>query len=351
MRRVEVGWAAGTRLGELSPDGSHVWGSADTWDRVWLRAADVVAVAGARFGLTVGEPVLLAEGLWNQSWKLRAASGRFVLRVIRPDLPLEQVRYEHNLNARLRERVSEVVAAVPGSDGDSVQTWGDVLVVVFPFVDGTVAASLPAAVWEPWAATMLARLHRAGLDLGVGQRPGALRVDQQPSLWSTVGPVLSEQLDATPETVGLLHGLDAEAAALDQWVQETAGAGRLGAVGVVHGDYNPRNLLTDTRGVVAVLDWETVQLDVLAAEVASAVFTAERPAAFWRVYRDAGGPLEDSHLDLLPGLARRQALLELQFAVDDAGRVKPQAVRKLREVTADLRRLPAVNDLDWVHRR
>ena len=130
-----------------------------------------------------------------------------------------------------------------------------------------------------------------------------------------------------------------------------AAADRLGTVGMVHGDYNPRNLLTDTRGVVAVLDWETVQLDVLAAEVAAAVFTAERPAAYWKAYRGAGSPLDAGDLALLPGLARRQTLLELRFAVDDAGRVKPQAVRKLREVTASLSRLPAVDDLDWVHRR
>ena len=348
---MESGWAAGTRLGELSPDGTHVWSSAGSWDRLWLRAADVVAVAVARFGLTVGEPLLLAEGLWNQSWRLTAGGGRFVLRVIRPDLPLEGVRYEHDVTARLRERVPEVVTAVPGLDGDTVQRWDDVLVVVFPFVDGQVAASWPAAVWEPWAAQMLARLHRAGLDLGVGQRPAALRVDQEPTLWATVGPVLSEQLPHTPETVGLLRGLDDAAAAFDQWVQEMAAAGRLGTVGVVHGDYNPRNLLTDTRGVVAVLDWETVQLDVLAAEVAAEVFLAARPGAYWKAYRAAGGPLDDGDLDLLPGLARRQTLLELRFAVDDTGRVKPQALRKLREVTATLSRLPAVDDLDWVQHR
>ncbi len=341
---MESGWAAGTRLGELSPDGTHVWGSAGSWDRLWLRAPDVVAVAGTRFGLTVGEPVLLADGLWNQSWRLTAGGNRFVLRVIRPDLPLEQVRYEHDVTARLRGQVPEVVAAAPASDGDTVQRWDDVLVVVFPFVDGTVAAGLPTAVWEPWAATMLARLHRAGLDLEVGQRPGVLRVDQEPTLWAAVGPVLAEQLDPTPETVDLLRGLDVEAAALDQWLQEMAAADRLGTVGMVHGDYNPRNLLTDTRGVVAVLDWETVQLDVLAAEVATAVFSAERPAAYWKAYRDAGGPLADADVVLLPGLARRQALLELRFAVDDTGRVKPQAVRKLREVTAALSRLPAVDD-------
>jgi Ser/Thr protein kinase RdoA (MazF antagonist) len=350
MDQVESEWAAGTRLGELSPDGSHAWGSAGSWDRLWLRAADVAAVAGERFGLGVGEPLLLAEGLWNQSWRLTAGGGRFVLRVIRPDLPIEDVRYEHDVTARLRARIPEVVAVIRGLDGDTVQVWGDVLVVVFPFVDGAVAATLPAAVWEPWAATMLARLHRTGLDLGVGQRPAARRVDQEPNLWATVGPVLTEQLQHTPETVYLLRGLDAEAAALDQWVQEMAADGRLGAVGLVHGDYNPRNLLTDARGVVAVLDWETVQLDVLAAEVAAAVFAAERPDPYWRAYRSAGGPLDDGDLALLPGLARRQALLELQFAIDAVGRVKPQALRKLREVSADLSRLPATDAIDWAER-
>ena len=195
------------------------------------------------------------------------------------------------------------------------------------------------------------QFHRLSVPPGEVRRPAARRVDQQPTLWATVGPVLSEQLDHTPETVGLLRGLDDAAAALDQWAQEMAAAGRLGTVGVVHGDYNPRNLLTDARGVVAVLDWETVQFDVLAAEVATAVFTAQQPAAYWRVYLDAGGPLDDGHLNLLPGLARRQALLELRFAVDDTGRVKPQALRKLREVTTALSRLPEGDDLDWVQHR
>lgn len=187
--QMEPELAAGTRLGELFSDGTRVWGSAGTWDRLWLRAADVMAAAGDRFGLTVGKPVLLADGLMNQTWRLTTDSGRFVLRVIRPDLPVEEVRYEHDITAHLRERIPEVVVPVPGVDGDTVQRWEAVLVVVFPFVDGTLAVTWPATVWEPWAAATLARLHRAGLDLGVGQRPGARRVDQESTLWATVGPV------------------------------------------------------------------------------------------------------------------------------------------------------------------
>lgn len=130
----------------------------------------------------------------------------------------------------------------------------------------------------------------------------------------------------------------------------TAGGGSAGQalkIGAVRGDFNPRNLLVAGSGIVAVLDWETVQLDALVTDLADVLAAADRPADHWRTYRGAGGPVDAAELDLVPGLARRRALLELRFAADGTGRAKPRAARKLREVTAALRALPAVDDPSW----
>lgn len=343
---MQDAWAAGTTLGELSPDATHVWGSAESWDPLWLLPAEAAAAAQQRYGLLVERPVLLAEGLWNKSWRVSSRSETFVLRVIRPDLDLGQVSYEHGTTARLHERVPEVVVALPGLDGLTVQRWGDMLITLFPFIVGATAATGHPSLWEPWAAQMLGRIHQAGMAAGIGQRPGAMRVDEQPTIWSTIGPVLWEQLDQTEETLALLRGMDAEAAALDSWLTEAI-ARRPLTIGTVHGDFNARNLLVDDERIVAVLDWETVQRDALLTDLADVLVVADRPPDYWRSYREAGGPVEEWELRLLPALARRQSLLELQFAVDELGRAKPQALRKLREVTATLSALPALDDPDW----
>jgi Ser/Thr protein kinase RdoA (MazF antagonist) len=343
---VETPRGAGSRLGELSGEGTHVWGSGDSWDPLWLLADEVITAARDRYGHSAERPVLLADGLWNQSWRLSTPDGAFVLRVIRPDLDVDQIRYEHETTARLQVQIAEAVVPLPGVDGDTVQHWGELLVVLFPFIAGTTAASLPAPLWERQAARILGRIHRAGVLADLQQRPGASRVDEQPTIWSTLGPMLWDCLDRNEETVDLLRGIDTEAATLDRWSTE-AMAPQVLTIGAVHGDFNPRNLLVDDHRIVAVLDWETVQLDAQIVDLADVLLAADRPAEYWRAYREAGGPVEESELELVPGLARRQALLELQFAVDGAGRAKPQALRKLREVTAALRTLPTADDSGW----
>lgn len=324
-------------IGELSPDGTRMWGGR-RWEPLWLLPVEVVEAVRVCFGRDMGAASLMVEGLMNQSWRVESPAGAYILRVSRPELARERVRYEHAVVTRLHDEVREVVAPLPGSDGDTLQAWQGRSLTLFPYVEGNLGTSVEPAIRCRRSATMLARIHNAGIDVEIGQSPGERAVDERRTMWSTVRPVLERDLPPSDEVDQLFGFFDREEAELLAWLDGVRRSGRRPRRGVIHGDFNPRNLIFDQDRLVAVIDWESSQLDLLAFEVAGVAFGTPDPLAFWHCYLDAGGPLAADDIELLGGLARIGRLVELCFTVDD-DRAKPWALPNLRNIASDQTKL------------
>ncbi|MEJ7654964.1 MAG: phosphotransferase, partial [Chloroflexia bacterium] len=128
-------------IGDLSPDGEHMW-DGDAWEPLWLLPDEVVDAVRVCFGLVVTAPYLLREGLLNQSWRLDSPDGRYVLRVSRPQRLREQAAYEHALIRDLHKHVAAAVVPIPGHDGDTVQQWGTNILSMFPYVEGVLGIAV-----------------------------------------------------------------------------------------------------------------------------------------------------------------------------------------------------------------
>lgn len=326
-------------VGDLSADGIKVWGG-HQWAPLWLLQCEIVEAAHVCFGRNVAAPpTFMTEGLMNQSWRVAAHEGAYVLRVSRPELSRESVDYEHAIVGQLHQEIGEVVPALAGSGGETLQLWRGRVLSLFPYIDGTLGTDVEPAIRWRQAASILARIHRVSTSLGLSQHADHARaVIDQPTMWSRVRPVLERDLARSCDVGELLRFFDDEAADLETWLESVRSAGRELRRGIVHGDFNPRNLLFRNDRLVAVIDWESCHVDVLAYEAALAL-KAPDPLAFWRTYLDAGGPLTVEDIDLLSGFARIDTLAGLYFTTDGGDRSKPWAIDILRDVASDVRRL------------
>lgn len=333
----------GLEVGDLSAGRTRAW-DGTFWQPLWLVPGDVIRVVRECFDLPATSASLLPEGLLNQSWRIGAGEEAWVLRVSRPERSRGQVAYEHAVIRDVREEFEFVVVPHAGRNGATVQYQRGRLVSLFPHVHGVSGAATTPRVRGPLAAKALARLHRIGVRRpDRPQRPGFRSVHERPRwIWTAVRPVLAQALAGTTDLGDLLAILDREVAELDGWLDDLSTSRRPLTRGLVHGDFNPRNLLFDDDRLAAVLDWDECRMDLLAWEVAQVAFAADGmpPRAFWDAYLDAGGPLGTEDLDLLGGFARMGALSEVQWAVD-YGRAAPHALAVLRDVAGGLARLRA----------
>lgn len=328
------------RVGDLSPDGTQMW-SGGAWEPLWLLPHQVIGAVCARFGRTVTTPRLLREGLLNQSWRIEAPDGPYVLRVSRPERTWEQVAYEHTLIRALREHVTAVVAPLPGTDGETAQRWRERILSLFPYVEGSPGTTVEPEVRSRQAATTLAQVHRSSVKLRFAQRPGWRSVDEHPRLiWPTVRPVLERDLSRGADLAKLFSVFDREVSSLDAWLEDLHRSGRPLLRAPVHGDFNPRNLLFQGNHLMAVIDWDDCRIEPILWEVAQVGFGAPDtdPRVFFQSYLDAGGPLVPDDFELLGGFARMGALSEVQWTTH-GGRAEhtgPRAVATLHEVAASL---------------
>jgi Ser/Thr protein kinase RdoA (MazF antagonist) len=324
-------------VGELSADGTKVWGG-HRWEPLWLLRSEVVEAAQVCFGHVVSAPpTFMTEGLMNQSWRVVSPDGVYVLRVSRPELSRDSVTYEHAVVGQLHHDVRQVVPALPGSNGETLQIWRRRVLSLFPYIDGILGSDVESAVRWRQAAAVLARIHRVSTSLQLRQPPEQARaVVDQPTMWSTVRPVLERDLPRSAEARELLRFFDDEAADVEAWLAGVRRSGRQLRRGVVHGDFNPRNMIFGQDQLIAVIDWETCHHDVLAYEAALAL-DAPDPLAFWRTYLDEGGPLTADDIDVLGGFARVGTLAGLYFTTDGGDRSKPWAIDILRDVAGGVR--------------
>lgn len=307
------------RPGDVSDDGllhydSHAWG----WRALSLPRAAVADAATASFGLDLtAEPVLLGDGLLNESWRLESPAGRHVLRVSRRERSPAQVRVEHAVARAWAGAVPQVVVAA--SDATPV-VEGHVL-TLFPFVDGTSGAAADPVARADELAALVATLHRRTLACGLTrQRPGFTSVDEQPRWFGWPGARRAvvdrfgheATLDAAVETV------DAAIAALDLLLDAWTAAGRLARRGMVHGDLNPRNLLYRDGRLVALIDTDDCRVEPFVWDVAGLAYSdpAVDPSRVWETYRECGGVLPDEDRELLLPFARIGSLTAIMWLQD-----------------------------------
>jgi Ser/Thr protein kinase RdoA (MazF antagonist) len=163
------------------------------------------------------------------------------------------IRYELDILNRLRGRGWPVAAAV----GDMVLHSGFVF-ALFPLLPGT-PHELETAEQQRCRGRILAGLHRElSAITSLGQRPGCQRVDE-----------VAESIKADnlrPSDMALTIALHLERVR-DRL--HAAGASFLPAI-AIHGDFIRQNLLFQGEELSGVLDFDSVHIDLRAADVACA---------------------------------------------------------------------------------
>jgi Ser/Thr protein kinase RdoA (MazF antagonist) len=146
------------------------------------------------------------------------------------------------------------------------------------------------------------------------------------------------------EVEGLFQLFDMTTTELQALIAAVEKSGPL--AGIIHGDFNDRNLLAQDGRLTAVVDWDDCGFGWLMTDVAIAMpaptARLARVRQFVDLYVEAGGPLEAPSIDMLLQLKRCSTLNEVFWTVDDvdgAWLLHPRSATILREVALDLRRL------------
>lgn len=263
--------------------------------------ADVVALSGGYSGETFlvttgGEQAVLR--LYARS-PGRAAVDRALLERLRGLLPVPQV-IESSL--------------VPAQDGPPFLLLealpGDRLDVVLPAADANLRRRLGEAVAGALVLLATERMPRPGWFADAS-------LDPQPFPSEAADPVrwLTAQL-TRPWFAGLTRDERAGLRAVVTRARDLTG--RPGRTSLVHGDFNPKNLLVDpaTGGVTGVLDWEYAYAGGPLGDVGNLLrFETDRDftAAVAEGYADRAPDVPDDWLDLARAL-------DLFALVDLAGR-------------------------------
>jgi len=322
------------RPGTVSEDRSQFWdGDAWGWQPLWLTVDQVEQAVTELYRMPTAEPQYLASGMLNQSWRV----GAVVLRVSRPARTAPQLRYEHRMLAELGATLPEIVAPIPARNGPTLQSVHGRQLSLFPFVAGTLGSELSAESRRRPTATMMARAHRVSLErLDFDQRPGFHAVDDRSRwLWPRLSPMLRREVADVDEQFALF---DDEVGILNAWLGELERSGRNLPRAVVQGDTNPRNLIFNGSDLVAVIDWDECQVDLLHAAIAREAYASADPESFWHSYLQAGGPLDPDSFDVLAGFARLSAFIELMWT-DHDGHANPHSPGLIRGVAEDIERM------------
>lgn len=260
----------------------------------------------ARYGLRLGKATPLLGGEEALIWQVSSSLGPLVVRMSpahRSPLRLQQI---HQVLLALAPVLPPVLAPLLAPDGSTLLSCQGRAVELFPFVSGQQLDHENARLRQA-AARLLAQMHRTLLP----QTKRAASLVRK----GVVGGRLSQAL---PDPPGL-HDPD-----LDRWHSTLREHQAAFTVGLIHGDYYRRNLLTQGEQIVAVLDWDDMHPDFLMQEVAWASWefgkTAssddwhlDRVQAFLQDYRKAGGPCKAEEYHTIIPFVRWRLRDELRY--------------------------------------
>jgi Ser/Thr protein kinase RdoA (MazF antagonist) len=317
----------------------------------------LVVAALERFGPSLGRgasATFVRHGE-NTTYRVSAADGRrFALRINRPGYQTaEAVRSERAWMDSLRASGVRTAPAVPGLDGDPVQTIffaGDLerTAVMFEWIDGVPLSAVGGV--GPWArlGELMAQIHIHGRQW---TRPAWFT---RPA-WDAEALVGDEPRWGQPDPLRLFS--EEDRAVLEDCRAEVRG--RLEALGVesdrfglVHADLGFENVLVAEDGTVTIIDFDDSGDSWYLFELASALYPHDRSDGFderrdalvagYRHVRE----LPDELLAELPTflMARRIQTLGWVFSRPETAHAERQRPRRIQSTPTAMREY-----LAWAH--
>jgi len=269
-------------------------------------ADELRSILEAHYGLRLLKATPLFGGEEALIWQVSSSLGPLVVRMSpahRSPVRLQQV---HQVLLALAPVLPPVLAPLQAPDGSTLLFYHGQAVELFPFISGEQLDRENARLRQA-AARLLAHLHTTL----VPQTQHAASLARK--------RVVGERQSQTPLDPPGLHDPD-----LDRWYRTLREHPHTFTVGLIHGDYYPRNLLTQGERIVAVLDWDDLHPDFLMQEVAWASWefgkTAtsddwhlDRVQAFLQDYREAGGPCKAEEYHTIIHFVRWRLREELRY--------------------------------------
>ena len=226
-------------------------------------------------------------------WRTDTSKGTLVVRISPSWRTKVQLEWSHSLLAFVATQLPEAIAPLAGSNGTTAFMWQEHPVSVYPWVEGEQLRREDRRACDA-AAGLLGRLHNAMLLWPEG-------------LMRTVREFTPMEREPTPD----LKDPDLDEQLSELFRQPEA------VRGPIHGDYYPRNLICRDQRIVGVIDWDDSRIDLLAQELAWAVWEfaqdpseadlhVEHARRFLAAYRRAGGPVpSDENRYIVPLIRKR----------------------------------------------
>ena len=269
-------------------------------------ADELRSVLEAHYGLRLGKTTPLFGGEEALIWQVSSSRGSLVVRMSPAHRSPARLQQVHQVLLALAPVLPPVLAPLQAPDGSTLLSYHGQAVELFPFVSGEQLDSENARLRQA-AARLLAHLHTT-----------LVPQTQRAASLARKG-VVGERQSQTPLDPPGLHDPD-----LDRWYSTLREHPDTFTVGLIHGDYYRRNLLTQGERIVAVLDWDDLHPDFLMLEVAWASWefgkTAssddwhlDRVRAFLQDYREAGGPCKAEEYHTIIPFVRWRLREELRY--------------------------------------
>lgn len=263
-------------------------------------------VLEAHYDLRLGKATPLLGGEEALIWQVSSSRGSLVVRMSPAHRSLVRLQQIHQVLLALAPMLPPVLAPLLAPDGSTLLSYQGQAVELFPFVSGEQLDRENARLRQA-AARLLAHLHTALLSQ---TRDAASLVRK--------GVVGERLLHPPPDPASLL---DPD---LDRWHSTLPEHPAAFTIGLIHGDYYRRNLLTQGEQIVAVLDWDDLHPDFLMQEVAWASWEfgktvssddwhLDRVQAFLQDYREAGGPCKAEEYHTIIPFVRWRLREELRY--------------------------------------
>jgi Ser/Thr protein kinase RdoA (MazF antagonist) len=307
-------------------------------------AADTLAsLAEAHWGVSGTLHPLTSER--DQNHRLDTATGQFTLKLANPAEPAALTEFQTLalLHAAARAPDLPIPRVLPAQDGRPVIPTPDGALRLLTWLPGTPLAHLPRS--KPLAAAIGTALGRLDATLASFQHPAAghhLLWDIRNALdLAPLLPALPDDLRPRIDTV------------LSRFAAHTAPALAALPRQVIHGDFNPHNLLADpadpTR-LTGLLDFGDMTLSHRICDLAVAASYLIEPAdpmslliPLTRAYQQAN-PLTEQEIALLPDLITARLATTLTITAWRAARYPQNAAYILRNAPTSRAGLDALTD-------